>query len=147
MARKGIDDQEEQENSGPAAPRDPVAKRSGFFIMFESVIEASPRNGGKPSQDIYLEGRLYEVARFTGGVTDEGILELLKNCSGFRKLVHSIGVSVKARSEKTATVDFVLQHWGKTRKYESGTTLRSSMPLYSHAILQQSSIQTIAFKC
>jgi hypothetical protein len=116
------------EISGPAVPEDPVAKRSSFFIMFESVIEASPRANGKPAQDIYLEGRLVDNAKFTGGVTDEEILNLLKDCSGFRQLVHSIGVSVKAHKEDTAEVDFVLQNWGKSRKYESGTQLRISCP-------------------
>ncbi|WP_224721571.1 SGNH/GDSL hydrolase family protein [Paenibacillus vietnamensis] len=117
-----------KKNSGPEAPKDPVAKRSSFFIMFESVMEASPRSGGKPSQDIFLEGRLADIAQFTGGVKDEEILGLLSNCGGLRQLVHSIGVSVKTYKEVPPAVDFVLQNWGKTNKYESGTKLRIPCP-------------------
>lgn len=115
--------------TGPEAPKDPVAKRSGFFIMFESIIEATARSGGKPSQEIYLEGNQFiDKARLIGGVTDENYLELLRTSKGFRELVHSIGVSVKAQSEDTTSVNFVLQHWGKSNKYESGTLLRYPCP-------------------
>lgn len=113
---------------GPVAPEDPAEKRKGFFVMFESVIEASPRPHGKPSQEIYLEGRLADNARFIGGLNDEQILNLLKSCEGFRKLVHSIGVSVKVKNGQTKTVGFELQNWGKTSKYESGSRLRADCP-------------------
>lgn len=129
MAANQTEDQGIQETAGPEAPKDPVAKRSGFFIMFESIIEATARSGGRPSQEIYLEGNQFiDKARLIGGVTDENYLERLKTCKGFHALVHSIGVSVKAHSEDTATVNFVLQHWGKTVKHESGTLLRYSCP-------------------
>lgn len=115
--------------AGPKAPQDPVDRRSGFFVMFESVIEAAARMNGKPSQEIYLEGQqLKNLASFTGGVTDEDILALLGSSSGFRQLIHSIGVSVRARNGQTENVHFVLQNWGKTRKYESGTLLRVPCP-------------------
>lgn len=107
---------------GPVAPKDPLEKRSGFFIMFESIIEATAHPHGKFSQEIYLEGeRLIEKAKFTGGVKDEKILELLKSCRGFRKLVHSIGISVKAHEKEISTVVFSMENWGKTSKYETGT--------------------------
>lgn len=129
MSTNQTRDQHLQEVLGPAAPQDPVAKRSGFFIMFESVIEAATRTGGKPSEEIYLEGNQFiDKARFTGGVMDEHILELLRTSDGFRKLVHSFGVSVKAHHVDTATVNFVLQHWGKMSKYETGSQLRISCP-------------------
>jgi lysophospholipase L1-like esterase len=113
------------DHRGPKAPKDPTRKRSGFFIMFESIIEASARPDGKFSQEIYLEGRLSDKAKFTGGVEDEGILERLASCSGFSKLVHSIGISVKAHDEREGTeIYFSLENWGKTNKYESGTRIR-----------------------
>lgn len=81
---------------GPAAPKDPEERRGGFFVMFETAIEATARAEGSPSQEVYLEGNyLTDKARYIGGITDEGMLALLTTWAGFRELVHSIGVSVK----------------------------------------------------
>jgi len=110
-------------SGGPVAPQDPVERRSGFYILYESIMEASARPDGKFSQEIYLEGRLADKARFTGGVTDEEILALLTSCSGFRRLVHSIGIVVQAHEAEDSTVYFAMENWGKTSKYESGTRL------------------------
>lgn len=75
---------------------DPVAKRSELYILHESMIEATLRPDGTFSQEIYLDGnRLVDKARIAGNVSDEDILELLKSSSGFRKLVHSVGISVQ----------------------------------------------------
>jgi hypothetical protein len=116
-------------NHVPKAPKDPEAKRDSFFVMFEKVIEATPRNEGKPSQEIYLDGeRLKSNARLVGGVTDEEILNLLLDCKGFHKLVHSIGVVVKTENEHAETINFVLQNYGKQNKYETGTLLRIPCP-------------------
>ncbi|MCE3200014.1 SGNH/GDSL hydrolase family protein [Paenibacillus sonchi] len=113
---------------GPKAPRDPVEKRSGFFVLSETAIEATARPEGRPSQEIYLEGsRLTDKARFTGGVTDEQMLALLSSWTGFRQLVHSIGISVKTDRDQ-AEVYFLLQNWGITSKYESGTRLLIPCP-------------------
>ena len=96
------------------APKDQVVIRDSFFIMFEQVIEATPRNEGKPSQEIYLEGeQLKSIARLVGGVKDEEMLTLLENCKGFHKLVHSIGVVIKTGNENAGKINFVLQNYGK----------------------------------
>jgi len=109
----------------PKAPKDPVEKRSSFFVMFETIVDATARNEGNPSQEIYLEGeRLIEKAKFTGGVTDEDILKLLGTCRGLRQLVHSIGVSAKAHDANTEAIAFEWHNWGKASKYETGTRLR-----------------------
>ncbi|KAI7260612.1 hypothetical protein KC345_g10023 [Hortaea werneckii] len=113
---------------GPAAPKDPVDRRDGFFVMFETAIEATARAEGRPSQEVYLDGSyLIDKARYTGGVTDEQMLALLASWDGFRRLVHSIGVSVKTGKEQ-AEVTFLVQNWGKTSKYETGTRLRIPCP-------------------
>lgn len=115
---------------GPKAPKDPVKKRSCIYIMLETVIEASPRSAGKPSQEIYLDnGRLRDMVKMTSGVNDDNILKLLLNCNGFRKLVHSIGVSVKSNNNSEGTAEFVMQNWGKVNIYETGTSIRSTCPL------------------
>lgn len=114
---------------GPASPQDTIAKRGGFYILYESLIEAIPRPDGKFTQEIYLEGRqLVDKAKFTGGVEDEAILELLNSCCGFRQLVHSIGVSVKVRDKEASSIRFTFQNWGKTSKYETGTHLTIPCP-------------------
>lgn len=113
---------------GPAAPKDPAERRNGFFVLFETVIEATQRAEGRPSQEIYLEGSyLKDKAKYIGGVTDEEMLELLGSWSGFRRLVHSIGVSVKSAGEP-AEISFLLQNWGRTSKYETGTRLLLPCP-------------------
>ncbi len=110
--------------SGPKAPKDPQKKRSGFYIMIDTILESNARLGAKPAQEIYLdEGRLGYNAKFVGGVEDENILALLKNCEGVHKLVHSIGVSVTA-SEDLGNIDFVLKNYGKGDRYGGGTCIK-----------------------
>lgn len=112
-------------NEGPSAPKDPAERRNGFFVLYETAIEATARAEGKPSQEVYLEGNyLIDKARFIGGVTDETLLELLGSCTGFRTLVHSIGVSVRRDNAQEEPVSFLMQNWGRTSKYESGSFLR-----------------------
>ncbi|WMT39393.1 hypothetical protein RE628_18350 [Paenibacillus sp. D2_2] len=112
-------------SEGPMAPRDPVAKRSELYILHESMIEATLRPNGTFSQEIYLEGRLVDKARMAGNVSDEDILELLKSSSGFRRLVHSIGISVQAHEEEVTQVHFTLEHRGSNN---SGSRMSMSCP-------------------
>lgn len=115
---------------GPAAPKDPEERRGGFFVMFETAIEATARAEGSPSQEVYLEGNyLTDKARYIGGITDEGMLALLTTWAGFRELVHSIGVSVKTGTgSEGGKVSFLMQNWGRSSKYETGTQLRVPCP-------------------
>ena len=39
------------------APKDPTKKRSCFYVMIDTAIEATPRNEGKASQEIYLDNQ------------------------------------------------------------------------------------------
>jgi hypothetical protein len=65
----------EDVSGGPAALRDPVAQRSSFYLMYESIVEATARADGRFSQEIYLEGKLFiDWVQFTGEVTDGSIL-------------------------------------------------------------------------
>jgi lysophospholipase L1-like esterase len=109
---------------GPKAPKDPQKKRSSFYIMIDTILEATARLGAKPVQEIYLdEGRLAYNAKFVGGVEDENILSLLKNCEGVHKLVHSIGISVTA-SDEVENIQFILKNYGKIDRYEGGTCIK-----------------------
>jgi lysophospholipase L1-like esterase len=109
---------------GPKAPKDPQKKRSGFYIMIDTILEATAKLGVKPVQEIYLdEGRLAYNSKFVGGVEDENILALLKNCEGVHKLVHSIGVSVTA-SDDIGNIEFVFKNYGKADRYGGGTCIK-----------------------
>lgn len=115
-------------SEGPKAPKDPTRKRPGFYIMRNKEVAGSPQPDGRGIQFLYQDdGRMISSAGIVGNVTDEEILDLLKTVEGFRKLVHSIGVSVETE-DKTDTVDFVFQMYGKTDPYNSGTLIRREVP-------------------
>jgi len=103
-------------------------KKNGFYIMLDSLIEASAKADGKFMQDIYLEGRLIDQAKYTGGITDESILSLLSSCEGFQQLVDSIGVSIRTQDENGPDVIFTFENWGKTSKYETGSRMSVMCP-------------------
>lgn len=100
-------------NGGPVAPKDPVKKRPFFFIMQGKQVYGSPQPDGRGIQFIYEnDGRIIDAARLAGNISDDYMLELLRSTAGFRKMVHSIGVSVTGRvpDEK---VRFVMQMYPK----------------------------------
>ena len=97
-----------EQMSGPRAPKDPTAKRQYFYVMHNKDIYASPQRDGKGIQFIYEnDGRFADSARLVGNVTDDEILSLMPTTAGFRKLVHSVGVSVSVKEREDVT--FVLQ--------------------------------------
>ena len=115
------------QQSGPKAPKDPTKKRKGFYIMRNKSVAGSPQPDGRGIQFLYMnDGRMISSARLVGNITDEDMLKLLETTEGFRKLVHSIGVTVEME-DKEEIVDFVLQMYGKTDVYGSGTNLRLSV--------------------
>lgn len=109
---------------GPKAPKDPTKKRQGFYIMRNKGISGSAQPDGTGVQFIYLnDGRMISSARIVGNITDDAMLDMLSTTEGFRKLVHSIGVSVEMDgADKKAVFEF--QMYGKSDMYGSGTTLR-----------------------
>ena len=112
------------EQGGPKAPKDPMKKRKGFYIMRNKSVAGAPQPDGRGIQFIYEnDGRMISSARLVGGITDEEILKLMETTEGFRKLVHSIGVTVET-DDKEEIVDFVFQMYGKRDVYGSGTNLR-----------------------
>lgn len=114
---------------GPKAPRDPVKKRSGFYIMRHKEIAGSPQPDGRGIQFLFMDGeRLTTCARIVGNVTDEEMLRMLQTAEGFRKLVHSIGISAEIVKGTSRTVDFVFQMYGKTDPLVSGTQIRLTVP-------------------
>ncbi len=122
-------DMQEIGQGGPKAPRDPVKKRSCLYVMMDTAIEASARKDSKPSQEFYLDQkRIIDKVKLASGFTDESIVNLLGDCQGFQKLVHSIGVTIQSDSDPEGTVDFVFQNWGRVNIYETGTRIKISCP-------------------
>ena len=83
--------------AGPVAPKDPNEKRPGFYVLLDKQVGGIPQDDGRGRHSIFISSdRLPSFARVTGGIQDESILKLLTDTAGFRKLVHSIGVSISA---------------------------------------------------
>lgn len=114
--------------AGPIAPKDPEKKRAGFYIMRNKQVSGSAQPDGTGVQFIYLnDGRMISSARIVGNITDDAVLDLLATTEGFRRLVHSIGVSVEMDGADGKAV-FEYQMYGKSDMYGSGTTLRMEVP-------------------
>ena len=85
--------------AGPIAPRDPSEKRAGFYVLLDKQVGGIPQDDGRGRHSIFISSdRLPSFARVTGGIQDQAILDLLTDVKGFRKLVHSLGVSVSGKA-------------------------------------------------
>ncbi|MBE5962819.1 MAG: SGNH/GDSL hydrolase family protein [Lachnospiraceae bacterium] len=116
--------------SSRKAPTDPVKKRPGFYIMFEKQIEATKRDTGVCSQEIYLnDGRLVSMAKIAGNIKDESMLSLIRTAKGFRKLTDSIGICVTGENHQE-TIWAVFQMYGRQDMYGGGTIIR--VPVFAN---------------
>ena len=98
--------------SGPVAPRDPAEKRAGFYVLLDKQVGGIPQDDGRGRHPVYISSdRLPTFARVNGGIQDEEILNLLTTAEGFRRLVHSVGVSLSAPAPMD--VDFSLNFRGQ----------------------------------
>lgn len=114
---------------GPKAPKDAVAKRPAVYVMVDSVIEGSPRENGKYQDICYLNGRIRQKISVLCEQMPEEILELVPEGKGFRKLVHTIGVTVVATKKEyqKETVTFALNCLS-TIPGEAGSCYRAEVP-------------------
>lgn len=113
---------------GPKAPRDPEKMRPYFYILKDKEIFGSKQEDGTGIQFVYeSDGRLINSAQIAGNITDQEELALLENVEGFRKLVHSIGISVEL-DDPRESVEFVFQMYGKKDLYGGGTNLKTKLP-------------------
>ena len=107
------------------APTDPEKNRPFFYVIRDKEIFTGDDENGKGVSYLYQsDGRLVSSASFTGYVTDENILKLLETVDGFKKLVHSVGVTLEM-DDKDATAEFVFQMYGKKDLYGGGANLIS----------------------
>ena len=81
---------------GPKAPKDPVTKRPAVYVMVDAVIDGSPRENGKFQDICYLNGRIAQKISVLCDAMPKEILDMVPTGAGFRKLVHTIGVTVLA---------------------------------------------------
>jgi len=86
------------------APRDPQDKRGGFYVLLDQRVGGIPQPDGIGHHPIFLDNtRLTTLAEMVGNITDEKILENLTSAEGFRRLVHSIGLSAQAENPNLET--------------------------------------------
>ncbi len=115
---------------GPAAPKDPVEKRPCLYVVLDKTISGTADPQGVYRDYVYLEDRMIDQVRFTSGDISEDILEMLPKMVTFRRLVHSVGVSIKAedKTKRDQEVIFQFQCYGKTDKYTTGTLMEMAVP-------------------
>lgn len=110
--------------NGPAAPKDPEKRRVYFYVIKNKDVFGAKLDDGRGIQYLYQDSeRLVNSAQITGGIEDGEILELLRSVEGFRRLVHSIGVSVETE-DPTEKAEFIFQMYGKKDIYGGGSNLR-----------------------
>lgn len=113
--------------TGPAAPKDAEKQRESFYIIKNKQIFGTKREDGRGIQFLYQsDDRLLNAAQITGGITDQSTLDLLRSVEGFRKLVHSIGVSVEM-DDPNQEIEFIFQMYGKNDMYGGGTNLTAKL--------------------
>ncbi|MBO5155185.1 MAG: SGNH/GDSL hydrolase family protein [Eubacterium sp.] len=112
--------------NGPAAPKDPEKKRPYFYIMRDKEIFGTRQEDGRGIQYLYQDsGRLINSAQIVGNIEDKEMLRRMETVEGFRKVVHSIGVSVETEDPKEQ-VEFIFQMYGKNDLYGGGTNLKAT---------------------
>ena len=96
---------------GPKAPKDPTKKRPVIYIMLDDAVEGRPNDHGGFADVNFLEGRVAAKVTNLLPELDKELAAKLQTCEGFRELVHSIGVSIKADSEenRNKTIRFAQQ--------------------------------------
>ena len=105
------------------APTDPEKNRPFFYIIKDKEIFSESDESGKGVSFLYQsDGRLTSSAGFVGNVTDDKMIKMLESVEGFKKLVHSVGVSVEMK-DKSEDVEFVFQMYGKEDLYGGGANL------------------------
>lgn len=115
---------------GPIAPRNPEKIRACLYAILDKTVAGRKEEDGKIREHIYLEGRLRGQAEFTSGKVNADILDLLQTVKGFRRLVHSIGVTLVASEEedKEKEAEFLLICYGRTEKYITGMKMSLMLP-------------------
>lgn len=87
------------------APRDPIPQREALYILVDKPVGGGGSDAEANRFPVFLnDERLVTFAKIVGGVQDENILQMLQTAKGFRRLVHSIGVSIVSDAPDKAAV-------------------------------------------
>ena len=126
---RAFEEIEEDVMRGPKAPKDPVAKRPAVYVMVDAVIDGSPRENGKFQDICYLNGRIVQKISVLCNEMPKDVLDLVPTGAGFRKLVHTIGVTVLAvnKEHQEDTVVFEMNCLS-TEQGKAGTCYRAEVP-------------------
>lgn len=110
---------------GPVAPKDPTKKRPKIYFMLEDNITTAHEHEGRAAEIIYLEGRMSGNVRLICPELPESLTAKLQDSHEFFKIVHSIGIIIEpgAPEYKDMPMTCLLQHYGKTSRYSSGTLM------------------------
>ena len=104
------------------APTDPEKNRPYFYIIKDKEIFSAKAEDGTGVCFLYQsDGRLKSSADFVGNVKDQSQIEMLGTVEGFRKLVHSVGISMECENQEE--LKFVFQMYGKKDLYGGGANL------------------------
>ncbi len=114
---------------GPKAPKDPVEKRPAVYVMVDSVIEGSPRGNDKFQDICYLNGRIAQKISVLCNDMPKEILEQVPHGAGFRKVVHTIGVTVLATKKELQEESVVFElNCLSTMPDKAATCYRAEVP-------------------
>ncbi|MDD6035267.1 MAG: SGNH/GDSL hydrolase family protein [Lachnospiraceae bacterium] len=114
---------------GPKAPKDPVEKRPVVYVMVDSIIEGSPRENGKFQDICYLNGRIAQKISVLCNDMPKEILELVPTGEGFRKLVHTIGVTVLAADKEQQNEQVIFElNCLSAMQGKAGSCYRAEVP-------------------
>ena len=115
-------------SGGPIAPKAPTEKRPHFYVVYEKEMEALGPAGGHGMMPLFVDqGRLAGFAKSIGKIEDETILKELNTAEGFRKVIHSVGVSVTC-GKPGMSAKFILHMYGKKDPFKSGTRFEAEIP-------------------
>ena len=115
------------------APKDALAKREGFYIIKDSSIQATGFPDGRRKEFYINDDRLISAAKIVGNVSDEEILELLKTAEGFKKLVHSVGISITSEN-RNSKFNVTMIMYGLKDMYGGGT--RANLEVVANGVEQ-----------
>ena len=113
---------------GPAAPKDPTARRPYFYILQNKDIFGAPQPDGKFVHFLYMDfGRLPDAARLTGNVTDQKMLDDIATIEGLKRIVGAFGVSISS-GQSAKKVKFIAEMY-PTNPGEKATVIEKDITM------------------
>lgn len=120
-------------SGGVYAPKDPIAKKAGFYILKGQDIGANIMGNGQKVRDIYLNDGRIENAAWIQGEIGEELRKKLSVPEGFREVIHAIGFTLEADRDDVV-IDINFMFYGRTDRYSSGTQIK--LPVTTNGVEQ-----------